>query len=207
LKQQEEALRLSENRFSLAINASSGTLFEVDLKTQLYTHFENAERIFGVSADKLFDATRGFANLPFGEFVKAITGYFFHPDDCARATGIMAGLVKDKTTSYEARLRRYDGTYLWARVDLRLVTDDFGAPSRLVGFMSDIDDIKKQSEMLESKVQTDPMTGLYNKVATATLAGKELAEHPNRRHALIVLDIDNFKGINDTLGHAFGDVV
>ncbi|MEG2137789.1 MAG: diguanylate cyclase, partial [Oscillospiraceae bacterium] len=207
LKQQEEALRVSESRFSLAINASSGTLFEVDLKTQLYTHFENAERIFGVSADKLFDATRGFATLPFDEFVQAITQYFFHPDDCDRATSIMAGLVQNKTASYEARLRRYDGSYLWARVDLSLVVDEFGAPSRLVGFMSDIDDIKKQSELLESQVQTDPMTGLYNKVATATLASKELAERPNRLHALIILDIDNFKGINDTLGHAFGDVV
>ncbi|MEG1072813.1 MAG: diguanylate cyclase [Oscillospiraceae bacterium] len=207
LKQQEEALRVSESRFSVAINASSGTLFEVDLKTQLYTHFENAERIFGVSADKLFDATRGFANLPFDEFVKAITQYFFHPDDCVRATAIMASLVQNKTASYEARLRRYDGSYLWARVDLSLLTDEFGVPSRLVGFMSDIDDIKKQSELLESQVQTDPMTGLYNKVATATLASKELAERPNNLHALIVLDIDNFKGINDTLGHAFGDVV
>ncbi|MEG2139138.1 MAG: hypothetical protein RRY64_10830, partial [Oscillospiraceae bacterium] len=48
LRQQEEALRLSENRFSVAINASSGTLFEVDMEKKLYTHFENAQRIFGV---------------------------------------------------------------------------------------------------------------------------------------------------------------
>ncbi|MEG0830661.1 MAG: cache domain-containing protein, partial [Anaerovoracaceae bacterium] len=41
---QEEELRLSEKRFSVAINASSGTLFEVDLKRQLYTHFENPQR-------------------------------------------------------------------------------------------------------------------------------------------------------------------
>ncbi|MEG1594232.1 MAG: diguanylate cyclase, partial [Oscillibacter sp.] len=55
--------------------------------------------------------------------------------------------------------------------------------------------------------QTDPMTGLYNKVAMATLTNKVLNELPGRHHALFVLDIDNFKGINDTLGHAFGDVV
>ncbi|MEG0755278.1 MAG: diguanylate cyclase, partial [Oscillospiraceae bacterium] len=207
LKQQEEALRLSENRFSLAINASSGALFEVDLKRQLYTHFENAERLFGAGSEDLMVATAAFADLPYDQFEDAVTAYFFHPDDQELAKTMMEGLPIHHKTSYEARLRRCDNSYLWVRVDLRLVMDEFGAPSRLVGFMSDIDDIKKQSEMLESKVQTDPMTGLYNKVATATLAGKELAEHPNRRHALIVLDIDNFKGINDTLGHAFGDVV
>ncbi|MEG1991088.1 MAG: diguanylate cyclase, partial [Christensenella sp.] len=85
--------------------------------------------------------------------------------------------------------------------------DEFGVPSRLVGFMSDIDDIKKQAERLESKVQTDSMTGLYNKIAMFTISKKALNEYPTGRHALIVLDIDNFKGINDTLGHAFGDLV
>ncbi|MEF9918464.1 MAG: cache domain-containing protein, partial [Eubacterium sp.] len=55
IKKQEEELRLSEERFSLAINASSGTLFEVDLKRKLYTHFENSERIFGINAEKLLE--------------------------------------------------------------------------------------------------------------------------------------------------------
>ncbi|MEG1547616.1 MAG: diguanylate cyclase [Clostridia bacterium] len=207
VKAQEDELRMSENRFSIAINASSGTLFEVDLKKQLYTHFENAERIFGVSAEKLLDDTRAFSSLPSDKFTDAVTGYFFHPDDRAIATIKMGELAKNKITSYEARLRRFDNSYVWARIDLSLSLDEFGTPSRLVGFMSDIDNIKKQAEFLESKVQTDPMTGLYNKVAMATLANKILNEYPNGHHALIVFDIDNFKGINDTLGHAFGDLV
>ncbi|MEG2518180.1 MAG: diguanylate cyclase [Oscillospiraceae bacterium] len=207
IKQQEEELRLSENRFSVAINASSGTLFEVDLKKQLYTHFENAQRIFGVSADKLLEETSVFASLPFDEFVEAITDYFFHPDDHDLAVRAMGELLEAQTASYEARLRRFDNSYIWARIDLSLSMDEFGAPERLVGFMSDINSIKKQAELLESKVQTDPMTGLYNKIAMATLANKILNDYPDGRHALIVLDVDDFKGINDTLGHAFGDLV
>ncbi|MEG2930129.1 MAG: GGDEF domain-containing protein, partial [Oscillospiraceae bacterium] len=57
------------------------------------------------------------------------------------------------------------------------------------------------------QAQKDPLTGLYNKVAMATLANKGLSESPYEQHALMVLDIDDFKGINDTLGHAFGDLV
>ncbi|MEG1985197.1 MAG: diguanylate cyclase [Oscillospiraceae bacterium] len=207
IKQQEEELRMSENRFSVAINASSGTLFEVDLKRQLYTHFENAERIFGINAEKLLSDTKAFSTLPYNEFVDAVTKYFFHPDDRATATHAMEELLKTHAASYEARLRRYDNSYIWARIDLSLISDELGLPAFLVGFMSDIDDIKKQSELLENRVQTDPMTGLFNKIAMATLSNKVLSECPNGCHALIVLDIDNFKGINDTLGHAFGDLV
>ncbi|MEG2117014.1 MAG: PAS domain-containing protein, partial [Clostridia bacterium] len=89
VKQQEEELRLSEKRFSIAINASSGALFEVDLKKQLYSHFENAERIFGVSSEILLDDTRAFSTLPYDDFVIAVTTYFFHPDDHAIALNAM----------------------------------------------------------------------------------------------------------------------
>ncbi|MEG2038093.1 MAG: diguanylate cyclase [Oscillospiraceae bacterium] len=207
IKQQEEELRMSEERFSIAINASSGTLFEVDLKNQLYTHFENSERIFGISAEKLLADTREFASLPYNDFVEAVTEYFFHPDDRVLTKNEMKKLLKNKTASYEARLRRFDDSYIWARIDLILTLDEFGLQTRLLGFMSDINDIKKKAEILENKVQTDPLTGLYNKIAVATLINKIIEEYPNGRHALIILDIDNFKGINDTLGHAFGDLV
>ncbi|MEG1496691.1 MAG: diguanylate cyclase [Clostridiales bacterium] len=207
IKQQEEELRLSENRFSIAINASSGTLFEVDLKKQLFTHFENAERIFGVKNEKLISDTAVFASLPYDEFVNSVTKYFFHPDDQETANDAMGELLAKGKASYEARLRRFDNRYIWAKIDLSLTLDEFNKPLCLVGYMSDIDDVKMRTQILENKVQTDPMTGLYNKVAMATLSNKVLMDNPNGLNALIVLDIDNFKGINDTLGHAFGDVV
>ncbi|MEG1578936.1 MAG: cache domain-containing protein, partial [Oscillospiraceae bacterium] len=169
LLRQEEELRLSEKRFSVAINASSGTLFEVDLKRQLYTHFENPQRIFAADTQTLLADTRGFATLSHDAFVDAVTGYFFHPEDGAMAKSEMEKLAQRKTTSYEARLRRHDGSYLWCRVDLSLTFDVAGEPSHLVGFISDIDTIKSQAIYAELQAQKDPMTGLYNKVAMATL--------------------------------------
>ncbi|MEG1426215.1 MAG: diguanylate cyclase [Oscillospiraceae bacterium] len=207
IKKQEEALRISEERFSMAINASSGTLFEVDLKKQVYTHFENAKRIFGVSAEKLLADTAAFSSLPYGEFEDAVTDYFFHPDDRITSKNAMNILRKNKKISYEARLRRADNTYIWVRIDLTLIADESGMPQRMIGFMSDIDAVKQQAEILEEKLQIDPMTKLYNKVAMARLSNKMLKDSTGGLHAMIVLDIDNFKGINDTLGHTFGDVV
>ncbi|MEG2717423.1 MAG: diguanylate cyclase, partial [Eubacterium sp.] len=207
LLRQKEAFRLSEKRFSVAINASSGTLFEVDLKHQRYTHFENPQRIFGTDTETLLADTCEFAALSHDDFVNAVTEYFFHPEDCAMAKSEMEKLSQSTTTSYEARMRRHDGSYLWCRVDLSLTFDSNGTPTHLVGFISDIDAIKSQAISSALQAQKDPMTGLYNKVAMAVLSNKGLSEYPNGRHALMVLDIDDFKGINDTLGHAFGDLV
>ncbi|MEG2014920.1 MAG: diguanylate cyclase, partial [Clostridia bacterium] len=207
MKAQEEELRASDNRFSVAINSSSGTLFEVDMKKQLYTHFENAERIFGVSTDKLLEDTFSFSTLPYPEFINATTAYFFHPDDRSLSIQNMAKLEIDKKVSYEARIRRYDNSFIWAKIDLSLSVDEYGLPERLIGFMSDIDSVKKQAEQLKIQLQVDPMTGLCNKIAMATLSDKFLKENSTGRHALLAIDIDNFKGINDTLGHAFGDIV
>ncbi|MEG0780865.1 MAG: cache domain-containing protein, partial [Oscillospiraceae bacterium] len=121
LLRQEEELRLSEKRFSVAINASSGALFELDIRRQLYTHFENAQRIFGVDAETLLEDTRAFSTLPHKEFADAVSRYFFHEDDCPAIQAEMQRLSTGTTASFEARLRRFDNSDLWCRVDLSLI--------------------------------------------------------------------------------------
>lgn len=69
---------------------------------------------------------------------------------------------------------------------------------------------KKSNEKgkeLANKADTDLLTGLYNKMATERKIKEQMAEHPDEMGLLFVLDIDNFKKINDTMGHAFGDEV
>ncbi|MEG2187214.1 MAG: diguanylate cyclase [Clostridia bacterium] len=204
---QEEELRRSEKRFSVAINASSGALFELDIQKQVYTHFENAKRVFGVEAETIFEETAKFAALPPDAFEDKVCHYFFHADDCFAIKTEMQKLAYSTTARYEARLRRNDNSYRWCRVDLSLIYDAVGTPTHLVGFVSDIDAIKTQAIRSEKNAQRDSMTGLYNKAAMETLANKALSEYPYGRHALMVLDVDDFKRVNDTLGHAFGDLV
>lgn len=66
---------------------------------------------------------------------------------------------------------------------------------------------RKQKTELQQKADTDLLTGLTNKAATIRLIKEYMANNPNGIGVLFIIDIDNFKKINDTMGHAFGDEV
>lgn len=66
---------------------------------------------------------------------------------------------------------------------------------------------QEKGRVLENKADTDLLTDLYNKAATERKIQEYIAANPNGRGLIFVLDIDNFKKINDTMGHAFGDTL
>lgn len=76
----------------------------------------------------------------------------------------------------------------------------------VISIMSRVFNSKKQKQ-LEEKADTDLLTGLNNKLATERKIKEYIAQNPNSQSMMFILDIDNFKKINDTMGHAFGDEV
>ena len=106
----------------------------------------------------------------------------------------------------EFRFRSQGGAYLWCSVHPTLFCDGAGRPERLIIMISDIDRQKKENMDLRQKAEHDLLTGLYNRVTTMTLVNETIARSArNERHALFVVDIDDFKKINDSLGHLSGD--
>ena len=205
---EEKRRRLSESerRLRMGIHSSKICIFEVDLLRQLYTSFENAEAIFGVSGQKILRDVQAFSALGQEEYRKAASHYFSHPEDEATIAEAFQNIYRGAPATYNARMKAGNSEFVWCRVVVTPVTED-GVPVKMIGVIMDINAMILESNQLKKDVQRDLFTGFYNKNYTQRLIDDEIAKFWDRKQALILLDIDNLKKINDTRGHFTGDEI
>lgn len=113
----------------------------------------------------------------------------------------------DTTEVYlEYRQTNASGGYLWMSATVIHLSDGDGGSIKVIGYTKNIDTHKRIELEVLKQSQKDGLTGLYNKVFTQSLIENYLnCTGCDGRHAAIMLDIDNFKNINDTFGHLQGD--
>ncbi|MBO7357387.1 MAG: EAL domain-containing protein [Lachnospiraceae bacterium] len=130
-----------------------------------------------------------------------------HPDDLSLLEKELKNLtLKVDHVGFEIRLRESGGRrYRWHSVKLRLIPTDDGI--FYVGASTYIDNSKRDVDELTIKARQDPLTGLLNKVVTTEQITNYIAKNPEKKGALMIVDIDFFKSFNDTMGHLFGDEV
>ncbi|MBQ2802655.1 MAG: EAL domain-containing protein, partial [Lachnospiraceae bacterium] len=122
----------------------------------------------------------------------------------------LADALRSGKESFHVELRRMgtDNQYHWVSVIGKTIYDKEHKPERVLGKIRNIDAQKKREKELRDKSQKDSMTGLYNHVTIRNIINKKVARLKSGEEAyLVICDIDNFKKMNDTNGHLFGDAV
>ena len=133
-----------------------------------------------------------------------------HPEDKAAFVDCCRGVYNSKASGYmEARIM-VDEEYRWISLTTRVLRNRAGEIVSVIGKISDIDAQKKEELRLQAQARQDSMTGLLNRASLQEQA-EELLELATRMEgktpAMLIVDIDKFKQINDHYGHLYGDTV
>lgn len=117
-------------------------------------------------------------------------------------------LKKPEKGVVDFKTKKFTDKYEWYRAHYVSIENEFGKIDRIVGRFKNVQKDKDEQEKLEKRVKTDPMTGILNKVAIKLSVDDVLSNSDIKdEHALMLIDLDKFKNVNDMLGHMIGDKV
>ncbi|CQR72660.1 Phytochrome-like protein cph2 [Sporomusa ovata DSM 2662] len=210
LSAQEEELRQNFNELYLR----EETIRQNDEIYQLVTEGSNDGLwIWDIVTDAKTMSERGWNMLKLPE--NAITTKakwkqtIVHPDDLPRMVAELERHFSGQTPFYQAeyRAKSAQGGYRWILSRGKALFDSNGQPLRMAGSYTDITDRKYKEERIKHMAYYDALTGLANRERLVEVVKEALcsAASSDGRAALVFIDIDNFKRINDTYGHSWGD--
>lgn len=193
----EDALRESEKRYEFATKGANDGLWD-----------------WNITANKIYFSPRWKAMLGYEEGeVKDVPEEWFnkmHPDDRKRVESEISNSIITPASHFisEYRMLHKDGTYRWMLSRGLGVKNESGIVDRMAGSQSDITERKIAEEQLIHDAFHDTLTGLPNRVLFMDRlkhADRRAARHKDYIFAVLFVDIDRFKLVNDSLGHMIGD--
>ncbi|HLO62123.1 MAG TPA: EAL domain-containing protein, partial [Azonexus sp.] len=199
-KRAERALLESERRLALALKASNTSVWEVDIASQILLPAEEGLfAMLGYTREELATVADWVALV--------------HEEDRPLIHQMFQEIIQGTRDSYrgtELRYRRKDGSWCWILCQAMAIDpDENGKMTRLVGTHTDIDARKQAEERAREASLHDPLTALPNRALIFEYGSRLLAAaHRNHgRGAVLFVDLDRFKPINDQYGHEVGDRV
>ena len=191
-KHAEDALLASERRYRHLFERNLAGVYRNSLDGRILDCNDACARIFGYKSREDLLAQGAF------------DVYF---DPALRQTLLERLKKEGAITNLEVRLRRSDGTPVWVLENMTLINDEDGNATCLEGTLFDITDRKIAEQKIEYHAYHDELTGLPNRVLFKDRLTIALGQARRFRRCIAVmfLDLDQFKFVNDTLGHSAGD--
>ena len=191
----------SEERHALALQGANDGLWDWDVRADRLYFSPRWKAMIGYPESEIGDAP--------GEWLGRV-----HPDDRAGLTQALEGHLGGATQHFESehRIQHRDGSYRWMLARGTAVRDQSGRATRVVGSQTDVTDRRQAEQRLQHDALHDALTGLPNRVLFLDRLAQSIlrAQRGGRAGtascaAVLFLDLDRFKLVNDSLGHHVGD--
>ncbi|MFI3230916.1 MAG: diguanylate cyclase [bacterium] len=186
-----DKLHLERILFHKITEISNEIIFRLDLRTNIIHFIGKNNGIFGDNTS-LENFPQCFLDLG-----------IVYEDDIPIFLELAEALQQGNHKYIETRHKIQDGSLEWHKAVYTFVKDSDDEPILAIGKLININDQK----ILQEQAKRDLLTGFYNKIYTEVEVNKLVAISDMNEHVLFIVDLDNFKAINDNLGHHFGDFV
>lgn len=200
LEKQSNALALSEQRYQLAVEGADCGIWDWEVENDIYYLSAKWKSYLGYEDNEIDNTFYGFINI-------------VHPDDKDEVVSKIQDYISGKIDSYESIYRMIckNGEEKWILSKAKVIKDSKGKNTRMAGSHTDITEQKIIQNQLKSLAYSDMLTELPNRLSFELMINDLIndikKEKSNSKFALVYMDIDNFKHINDTLGHVSGDLL